>query len=47
MEIIILAVLLFISLIVNVFLWYKWHSYRARPAGGHSHTGMMARVSRE
>lgn len=39
-----LAVLLFLSLLANAFQWHKWHSYRARPAGVHSHTGMMAAV---
>lgn len=43
----VLAILLALSLIANGWLWYRWHSYRARPAGGHSHTGMMPRVDRD
>jgi hypothetical protein len=36
-----LWIALLISLALNGWLWYRWHSYRARPAGSHSHTGMM------
>ena len=43
---VVLGILLAISVLANVLLWYKWHSYRSRPAGTHSHTGMMPRVER-
>lgn len=39
--VIVLAVLLVISLVGNGLLWYRWHSYRAKPAGDHSWTGIM------
>jgi hypothetical protein len=42
-----LLVLLGLSLIGNAFLYYRWHSYRSKPAGGHSHTGMMPKVDRD
>lgn len=39
-----LVVLLLLSLAGNGWQWYRWHSYRARPAGMHSHTGMMQAI---
>jgi len=44
---IIFLAMFIVSLMLNLFLWYRWHSYRGKPAGGHSHTGMMPRVDRE
>lgn len=44
---ILLLILLFISVMFNAFLYYRWHSYRTRSAGSHSYTGMMPRVSRD
>jgi len=38
---VLLITALLVSLALNVFLWYRWHSYRAKPAGSHSWTGMM------
>lgn len=45
--IVVLLILLFLSLTTNAYFWYKWHSYRDRPAGTHSHTGMMPKVDRD
>lgn len=42
-----LLILLVLSLSGNAFQWYRWHSYRTKPAGGHSHTGMMPKVDRD
>lgn len=46
-TILILLILLGISLLLNVFLWYRWHSYRGKPAGGHSYTGMMPKAKQD
>lgn len=42
--IVFLIILLVLSLLLNAFLWYRWHSYRAKPAGAHSHTGMFPAI---
>lgn len=42
-----LIILLILSLLANGYQWYMWHSYRAQPAGNHSWTGMMPKISRE
>lgn len=42
--VVILSVFLFVSVVLNVFLYYRWHSYRTKPAGTHSHTGMMPKI---
>jgi hypothetical protein len=39
--VILLAVLLVLSLLANGYQWHRWHSYRSKPAGQHSHTGMI------
>lgn len=44
MLIALLVVLLLISLAANGLLWWRWHSYRGKPAGSHSWTGMMPAV---
>jgi hypothetical protein len=44
---IVLTILLVISLIVNGLQWYRWHSYRSRPAGNHSYTGVMPALTKK
>jgi hypothetical protein len=41
---ILLLILLGISILLNAFQFYRWNAYRSKPAGGHSHTGMMPKV---
>lgn len=43
----VLAILLALSLAANVYQWYRWNAYRTKPAGTHSHTGMMPKVDRD
>jgi hypothetical protein len=43
----VLTVLLILSLAANGYQYYRWHSYRSKPAGIHSHTGMMPKVDRD
>jgi hypothetical protein len=43
---VILAAFLLVSVVTNIYQWYRWHSYRTKPAGTHSHTGMMPKVDR-
>jgi hypothetical protein len=40
-----LVIALILSLAVNGLQWYRWHSYRSKPAGNHSHTAMQPRVT--
>ena len=42
-----LLVLLLISLAANGYQYYRWNAYRTKPAGTHSHTGMMPKVDRD
>jgi hypothetical protein len=44
---IILSILLAISVILNGLQWYRWHSYRTRPAGNHSYTGVMPALTKK
>lgn len=43
----VLAILLILSLAANFYQWYQWNAYRTKPAGSHSHTGMMPKVDRD
>lgn len=38
---VVLAVLLVGSLIFNAYQWHRWHTYRSKPSGSHSFTGMI------
>lgn len=43
-AVVVLTLLLIASLVANAYQWYRWHSYRSKPAGTHSHTGFMTAV---
>lgn len=45
--VVILGVLLIASLLMNAYQAHRWNSYRSKPAGLHSHTGMMPAVKRD
>lgn len=45
--VVILGVFLLVSVLANIYQWYRWHSYRTKSAGLHSHTGMMPKVDRD
>lgn len=42
----ILVLLLIISLSGNAYQAHRWRTYRSKPAGNHSWTGMMPKVTR-
>lgn len=43
----VLTLLLTLSVGANVFQYHKWHTYRTRSAGTHSHTGLLTRITPE
>jgi hypothetical protein len=45
--VVILSALLGLSVLLNIFQYYRWNRYRSRPAGVHSHTGMMPKISQD
>lgn len=42
----VLVLLLIISLAANVYQAHRWRVYRVRPAGNHSYTNTMPKVTR-
>lgn len=40
-----LIIALILSLAANAFQWHKWHSYRTKSAGAHSHTAMIPKIT--
>lgn len=41
-----LVVVLIVSLTANVYQYHRWQTYRTKPAGNHSWTGKMPKVTR-
>lgn len=38
---VVLAVCFILSLLANAYQWYRWHTYRSKPSGNHSFTGII------
>lgn len=40
-----LVILLVLALLGNAYLLFLWKSYRSQPAGSHSYTGLLKKIT--